>query len=331
MEGQLRKYRRVMLAVAAVLTVSGCGDSQQEPAQSHSVKNTEYPEQVFWGDTHLHTDNSVDAFGFGNRLDSEAALRFAKGEEVTASKGDKAKLSRPLDFLVIADHSDGLGALKTLYSTPRIAISLFGNDFLLRWHDMLHEGDESALRVVQEVTDGVSEGTIPDDIFDPEEDAKRTSELWAAHGETVDQYNEPGKFTAFMGYEYTPMPRGDNLHRVVMYRDGAEKVTQVSPFTTQESDNPEMLWEYMQAYEEKTGGKVLAIPHNGNVSNGRMFSMEKFDGSPIDRAYADTRAKYEPIVEMTQIKGDSETHPFLSPNDEFTDYGNMGWDQCNLS
>ncbi len=329
-EEQLKK-RKFLIACNAALVLVSCGDIQEKPVQASKVENTEYPEQVFWGDTHLHTDNSIDAFGFGNRLDAEAALRFARGEKVTASKGDAAHLSRPLDFLVIADHSDGLGALKTLYNTPRIAVSLFGNDFLLRWYDMMHESDEGSLRVVNEMTDGAANDTLPDDLFDPEESAERTSEIWKAHGKTVDEYNEPGKFTAFMGYEYTSMPGGDNLHRVVMFRDGAEKATQVSPFPARESQDPEKLWEHMAAYEKKTGGKMLAIPHNGNVSNGRMFAMQKYDGSPIDAAYAKTRALREPIVEMTQIKGDSETHPFLSPNDEFADFGNVGWDQCNLS
>ena len=148
----------------------------------------------------------------------------------------------------------------------------------------------------------------------------------------MDEYNEPGKFTAFMGFEYTPMPGGDNLHRVVMFRDGADKATKVLPFPSQGPDgDPEKLWDYMGAYEKSTGGKILAIPHNSNVSNGRMFAMNKLDGSPIDAAYAKTRALREPIVEVTQIKGDSESHPFLSPNDEFADYGVAGWDKCNLT
>jgi len=325
----MKRYLLVMTCAAA-LTVSGCTDAGDKPDSASKVENTEYPEQVFWGDTHLHTDNSIDAFGFGNRLDSEAALRFARGEEVTATKGEKAKLSRPLDFLVIADHSDALAAMKTLYNAPRIA--LLGDDFLLRWYDMMHESDEGSIRVVNELTDGAVNNTLPKDLFDPEESAERIGDVWAAHGKIVEEYNEPGKFTAFMGYEYTSMPQGDNLHRVVMFRDGADKATQVIPFSSQGiNSDPEQLWAHMAAYEKKTGGKVLAIPHNSNVSNGRMFAMQKYDGSPIDAAYAKTRALREPIVEATQIKGDSESHPFLSPNDEFASFGDTGWDKCNLS
>lgn len=322
--------KALLLAVcSAALAISGCSKDGGSGGSDATVANTEYPEQVFWGDTHLHTDNSIDAFGFGNRLDAEAALRFAKGEEVTATKGEKAKLSRPLDFLVIADHSDAVGATKALYEAPRIA--LLGDKFLLRWHDMMHESDEGSLRVTSELIDGAAAGTLPEGLFDPEESADRIKSLWTEHGETLDEYNEPGKFTAFHGFEYTPMPGGDNLHRVVMFRDGADKTSTMLPFASFDAGDPEQLWAYMAAYEKSTGGKVLAIPHNSNVSNGRMFAMNKLDGSPIDEAYIKTRALREPIVEVTQIKGDSESHPFLSPNDEFANYGDAGWDKCNLS
>ena len=316
-------------ACTAALALSGCSKINGDDSESANVTNTEYPEQVFWGDTHLHTDNSIDAFGFGNRLDAEAALRFARGEEVTATKGAKAKLSRPLDFLVIADHSDAMGATKAIMEAPRIA--LLTNKFLLRWHDMMNESEEGSLRVTAELIDGAAKGTLPTSLTDPAETRERTADLWEKHGEIVNQYNEPGKFTAFMGFEYTPMPEGDNLHRVVMFRDDPEKMSDTLPYGALGSQDPERLWSYMDAYEENTGGKVLAIPHNSNVSNGRMFAMNKFDGSPIDAAYVKTRALREPIVEVTQIKGDSETHPFLSPNDEFASFGVAGWDKCNLS
>ncbi len=318
----------IMAAGISMLALTACDDTGG--TKGAEVKNTAYPEKVFWGDTHLHTDNSIDAFGFGTRLDDEAALRFAKGEEVTSTHGIKAKLSRPLDFLVISDHSDAMGATKDLYNAPRLA--LMNNKFLLRWYDMMHENEEGSQRVTSELIDGAAKGTLPPDLFDPEKTAERVGDLWTAHGKVVDDYNEPGKFTAFMGFEYTAMPQGDNLHRVVMFRDGADKATQVIPFGSQgPMADPEKLWAYMDAYEKKTGGQILAIPHNSNVSNGLMFAMERFDGSPIDAAYAKVRAKREPVVEITQIKGDSETHPFLSTNDEFADFGDAGWDKCNLS
>ena len=249
----------MLAACGAALAVSGCKYVGDDPNGSGAnVENTAYPEQVFWGDTHLHTDNSVDAFGFGNRLNSEQALRFARGEEVTATKGAKAKLSRPLDFLVISDHSDAMGATKAIKEAPRIA--LLNDEFLLRWHDMLNESDEGALKVTAELIDGAAKGTLPENLTDPEAQADRTRDLWEAHGEIIDEYNEPGKFTAFMGYEFTPMPGGDNLHRVVMFRDGADKATTVLPYSSQGfAGNPEKLWEHMIAYEKDTGGKMLAM------------------------------------------------------------------------
>lgn len=311
------------------LMIAGCNNNVESAKDSSAVKNTEFPEQVFWGDTHVHTDNSIDAFGFGNRLDTEAAMRFARGEQVKSTKGVEAQLSQPLDFIVIADHAAALGATKALYNAPRV--ELLGDKFLLRWYDMMHESDEGSQRVTAELIDGAAKGTLPASFTDQEAQAERVGELWREHGDIVERYNEPGKFSAFMGFEYTSMPGGDNLHRVVMFRDDAQKATQVIPYSFQQSPDVEKLWEYMSAYEQKTGGKMLAIPHNSNVSNGRMFSMNKFDGSPIDAAYAKTRALREPIIEATQIKGDSETHPFLSPNDEFASFGVAGWDKYNLS
>ncbi len=324
----MRKSAQYWAAGLGAIALAGCSGTETAK-DSSQIENSEYPEQVYWGDTHVHTDNSIDAFGFGNRLDTEAAMRFAKGEQVTSTKGVEAQLSQPLDFIVIADHAAALGATKALYNAPRIA--LLGDEFLLRWYDMMHESEEGSLRVTAELIDGAANGTLPDNFTDQEAQAERVGELWTEHGNIIERYNEPGKFTAFMGFEYTPMPGGDNLHRVVMFRDNAEKATQVIPFSSQQSLDVEDLWAYMSAYEKKTGGQMLSIPHNSNVSNGQMFSMNKFDGSPIDAAYAKTRAMREPIIEVTQIKGDSETHPFLSPNDEFASYGVAGWDKYNLS
>ena len=157
----------------------------------------------------------------------------------------------------------------------------------------------------------------------------------AAWQETIaaaEEYNEPGRFTAFIGYEWTSNTGGNNLHRNVIFRDNGDKASQVEPYTTQPplgSDNPRDLWKWMAAYEEKTGGSVLAIAHNGNLSNGRMFPIiEAFTGKPIDREYAEQRAKWERLYEATQTKGDGETHPFLSPNDEFANFER--WDKGNL-
>jgi len=324
--------------VSVALLIAGCNVSEKENAKPATTSSTgeqemslpiaKYPTRVYWGDTHLHTADSVDAFGFGNRLSSEAALRFARGEKVTSTRGVEAQLSRPLDFLVISDHSDALGATRALYEAPRLFVR---DPILRRWWDMMHESEDGSLRVTAELIEAAAERTLPESLTDPASQAKRVGKLWRAHNETVDDYNEPGTFSAFIGFEYTPMPQGNNLHRVVMYKDGADKADTMLPFPSFTNPDPETLWAWMAKYEATTGGEILAMPHNSNVSNGLMFAMERLDGSPIDRAYAEVRAKYEPIVEVTQIKGDSESHPFLSPNDEFADFGITGWEECNLS
>lgn len=336
----MKNYRILNVMSLALLLLVGCNqqpNSDSVGTHPHSDKLVEssakstsntYATQVFWGDTHLHTADSVDAFGFGNRLDSEAALRFARGEQVTSTRGVPAKLSRPLDFLVIADHSDALGATRELYETPRLSVH---NEFLRRWWDMMHESEQGSLRVTAELIDGAATGTLPASITTQLSQGGRIAKLWQAHNKVVDDYNEPGKFSAFVGFEFTPMPNGNNLHRVVMFRDGADKADTVIPISSSANPDPEQLWAWMSQYEADTGGQLLAMPHNSNLSNGLMFAMTRLDGSPIDQAYAETRARYEPVVEITQIKGDSESHPFLSPNDEFAGYGVVGWDKCNLS
>ncbi|KEO86502.1 hypothetical protein EH30_11730 [Erythrobacter sp. JL475] len=327
----------VGLAAASLMTiaVAGCsGDAVLDPAQTGDGENTielaEFPDRPYWGDTHLHTDNSIDAFGFGVRLGPEDALRFARGEEVTATTGAKARLSRPLDFLVIADHSDGLGATRRLYDAPRWYVDwVIGDETVLRWYDLMHEGPEGSQRAIAELITAAANGTLPESFSDPEQAREGTEDIWNRQIGLLDRYNEPGVFTAFAGFEWTLMPDGNNLHRVVMFRDGSDKTRKVLPFGGIDAD-VQQLWEYMASYEKETGGNVLAIPHNGNLSNGLMFEMTMPDGSPMTAEYAARRAKAEPVVEVTQIKGDGETHPFLSPNDEMAGFGVKGWELGNL-
>ncbi|BDW80615.1 hypothetical protein MACH24_00530 [Erythrobacter sp. Dej080120_24] len=327
----------VGLAAASLMTiaVAGCsGDAVLDPAQTGDGENTielaEFPDRPYWGDTHLHTDNSIDAFGFGVRLGPEDALRFARGEEVTATTGAKARLSRPLDFLVIADHSDGLGATRRLYDAPRWYVDwVIGDETVLRWYDLMHEGPEGSQQAIAELITAAANGTLPESFSDPEQAREGTEDIWNTQIGLLDRYNEPGVFTAFAGFEWTLMPDGNNLHRVVMFRDGSDKTRKILPFGGIDAD-VQQLWEYMASYEKETGGNVLAIPHNGNLSNGLMFEMTMPDGSPMTAEYAARRAKAEPVVEVTQIKGDGETHPFLSPNDEMAGFGVKGWELGNL-
>lgn len=330
------RKRYIVLGAAALTLAGGAAwytgvfQPRASAAQSGNGEGTvalaDYPDRVYWGDTHLHTDNSVDAFGFGVRLGPEVALRFARGEAVTSTTGQKAQLARPLDFLVIADHTDALGATKRLMNAPR---ALVRDPTLRRWQKMMRAGGDESIRAVAELITAAANGTVPEAMRDPEANRQATTDIWQAHLRTVDLYNEPGKFTAFAGFEWTAMPDGNNLHRVVMFRDGFPTLGDTLPFPGLGSD-VESLWDYMAAYEKGTGGQALAIPHNSNLSNGLMFELTGPDGTPMDADYAAQRARWEPIVEVTQIKGDSESHPFLSPNDEFAGYGVWGWDLGNL-
>jgi len=317
----------------AALALSGCDSMDTgEPTEDQrgdgtaTVELAEFPDRPYWGDTHLHTDLSVDAFGFGVRLGAEEALKFARGDRVRSTMGMDAQLDRPLDFLVISDHSDAMGATRRLYDTPRILVR---DPTLRRWYDMMHESTNQSTMAVAELITAAANDTIPEALMDPERQAVATRELWDSHLALLDRYNRPGEFTAFAGFEWTLMPDGNNLHRVVMFRDGSVKTGQVVPFPGIDTQ-PEQLWDYMAAYEANTGGRVLAIPHNSNLSNGMMFDLVGPDGGAMSADYARQRARFEPVVEATQIKGDSETHPFLSPNDEFAEFGVAGWELGNL-
>ncbi|MFC1702783.1 DUF3604 domain-containing protein, partial [Pseudomonadota bacterium] len=299
------------------------------PARPYSLPaRRNFPMQVLWGDTHVHTSMSMDAGAFGARLGPEDAYRFARGEELTASSGQPVKLMRPLDFLVVADHSDNMGFFPRLFEgDPAFLADPTGR----RWYDMIQEGGDKGTEVAVEVIIGFSQGTFPSALWSsPGDPAFRSA--WDGAIEAAEKYNDPGKFTAFIGWEWTSNTAGNNLHRVVIYRDGADRASQTEPYTTVApigSDNPRDLWKWMQGYEDKTGGQVLAIAHNGNLSNGIMFpEIESFTGKKVDREYVETRNRREPLYEVTQIKGDGETHPFLSPDDQFADYET--WDQGNL-
>jgi len=285
-----------------------------------------YPTRPFFGDTHLHTAMSMDAGAFGCRIDPRQAYRFAKGEEIAASSGQRAQLSRPLDFLVVADHSDNMGFFPDLFAgKPAMLADPTGR----RWYDMIQAGKGADAAV--EIIVAFSQGTFPPALmYFPGTPPYRSA--WKETIAAADEANEPGRFTAFIGYEWTSNTGGNNLHRNVLFRDDGSRASQVEPLTVYPphgSDNPRDLWKWMQAYEDKTGGNVLAIAHNGNLSNGRMFPIvESFTNKPVDREYAATRATWERLYEATQIKGDGETHPFLSPNDEFANYER--WDKGNL-
>jgi hypothetical protein len=289
-----------------------------ERAQLGSI----FAEGVYWGDTHLHTRFSTDAGMAGTNLGPEEAYRFARGEEVISNTGQRARLVRPLDFLVVSDHAENLGLAPMIAESNR---DLLQTEYGRLLHDLVKAGEGYEAFMLWG-SEGIAKNR---DLINLH---KVQRLVWDRQIETADKFNEPGVFTALIGFEWSSinnMENPSNLHRVVIFKEDARKAGQVLPFSTFDSEDPEELWEFMHAYEEKTGGSVLAIPHNGNLSNGLMFAVERLDGRPIDRGYAETRMRWEPLYEVTQIKGDGEAHPKLSPTDEFADFGT--WDKADIA
>lgn len=294
----------------------------KSPYSPYAGRN--FPTLPLFGDTHLHTAFSMDAGAFGARLTPRDAYRFARGEELLSNTGQPVKLSRPLDFLVVADHSDGFGFFPQLMGGDPV---LLATPQGRKWYDQIKggQGAEAAIDIIQ----SFGRGQLPNGFPLPGTKAYRSA--WQEVIKAAEAYNDPGRFTAFIGFEWTSNTAGNNLHRNIIFRGNGAQAGLVEPYTTLKplgSDNPEDLWKWMAATEEKTGSEVLAIAHNGNLSNGLMFPMIEAFGRKIDRHYAETRAKWERLYEVTQTKGTGEAHPFLSPNDEFANF--EIWDKGNL-
>lgn len=307
-----------LLLGTTVAAQHGLPAAPPKPDREYSPDLTaDYPDRVFFGDTHLHTSYSVDAGLVGDRLSPDEACRFARGEKVTASLGHKAKLRRPLDFLVVADHAESMGLGPLVADRDLLALAdPIGRQLI----DLVAKGDfERAFRLQAKERNAGRPVLHRDEIRRP---------IWDRIVSAADRYNDPGKFTAFIGYEYTSTTNRDNLHRVVMFRDGGDNAGKVLPLSAVESSNPEDLWDYLENYAKNTGGRALAIPHNGNLSNGKMFDDVTFSGALLTAEYARRRQRWEPLYEVTQIKGDGETHPLLSTRDEFADY--YRWDRGNF-
>jgi Protein of unknown function (DUF3604) len=336
----VRKYLSSTLFSALALFASGfafagedLGDLDKDKAAKVFPAKPNYspyagrsfPTRPLFGDTHLHTAASFDAGAFGARLGPRDAYRLARGEEITSNSGQPVKLSRPLDFLVVTDHSDNMGMFPDLFAgKPELLADPTGR----KWYDMIKSGKgaDAAIEIIMSFSDGTFPKAL---VYAPGTRAYRGA--WMDTIAAAEQYNDPGRFTAFIGYEWTSNTGSMNLHRNVIFRDNGDRARQVEPFTTmkpQGSDNPVDLWKWMDAYEKKTGGSVLAIAHNGNLSNGLMFPVVEAFGQKLDREYVETRAKWERLYETTQTKGTGESHPFLSPNDEFADF--EIWDKGNL-
>ena len=304
----------LLLLVLGGLSMNAAAEG--EAPYSGSVGQN-YPKEVFFGDTHLHTRNSADAWSMGNlNLTPGDAYRFAQGSPVLAHNGMQVQLRRPLDFLVVSDHAEYLGAFYRFNVNDSLITK---TDVGRQWQTYVEEGDLAKFF-------GAFVNSMQNKEEDPALPAAVRQTVWSGVAKTADRHNKPGVFTAFSGYEWTSMISGNNLHRVVVFKDDADKVSQMIPFSGQDSLDPRDLWQALANYETATGGEVLSIAHNGNLSNGMMFPDETVGGSPIDEAYASLRVRFETVYEVTQVKGDGEAHPVLSPDDEFADFENWDWD-----
>ena len=289
------------------------------PQYLSAESKNEYEKVLLWGDLHVHSNFSFDAYSFGNTsLGPDKAYEFAKGLPVTAPNGELAQLTTPLDFLLVSDHAEYLGLFLGLErDDPKLKNSALGQ----RWLNYFKSGTQAPIsrEYVQMIERQKDIELLPE---------KFNRSAWSKLLGFAERYNEPGVFSALIGFEWTSMIDGDNLHRVVVYRDGMTKAQNMLPFSALDSPDPEDLWKFMGKYEKSTGGQVIAIPHNGNVSNGVMFSDKRVDGSDFNKTYTELRQRWEPLYEVTQVKGDAEAHPYLSPADEYADFET--WDQGNL-
>lgn len=262
--------------------------------------------QVFFGDLHVHTAYSNDAFGYSNDRTPDAAYRYAKGEPVTSTGGMSIQLRTPLDFLAVTDHAEYLGMF-TAMAQPQHPLNAteLGQQASSADVDVRYEAFGAFIRALRT-------GDVPTGFVDP----ANTLSVWQKIVETADVHNEPGRFTAFAGYEWTATVQGANLHRNVIFEGSADLPL---PFAATDSRNPEDLWTWLER-QRMRGVDAIAIPHNANVSDGRMFALTDWSGEPISAAYAARRTWNEPVAEITQQKGTSETHPALAPNDEFANF-----------
>ena len=266
------KQSALILAISACLSVSLNTFAQDVPRptdeQLKSLKSMDYspypqqnfPNQVYFGETHLHTSFSTDAGMIGNTLGPEDAFKIARGEPFVSSMGVPGRLSRPFDFVVVADHSENLGlAPAVAMSDPNLLAIPWGKEL----HDKVKAGKpmEAFDMFVAQIFKGE----------DPLVGSQVPRKYWSLETEAAEKYNDPGLFTALIGYEWSSAPDGANLHRNVIFRDGKDKADTIIPFSSYDSVDVEDLWDFMESYEKNTGGKVLAIAHNGNLSDGLMF------------------------------------------------------------
>ena len=275
------------------------------PMAAYAEEHSEL--QVWFGELHIHSGWSFDSYFLQVRSTPDDAYRFNRGHAIEHYGGETVRSRAPLDFMALTDHAEYLrfGQLLTDDDHP-LSQTEFGKRFA--------SDDVNISRPAFEQMTGKDPDDFPKFPGSLEEDSARS--VWSEYVALAEKYNEPGKFTTFVGYEWTALPESQNLHRNVIF---AGTDVPALPFSSVQSINPEDLWAWMDD-ARRAGDDVLAIPHNSNLSNGLMFESTDTAGNEIDASYASLRMRNEPLVEISQIKGTSETHPALSPNDEWANF-----------
>ena len=323
----MKSAMTALLLGASILTLASCSKKAETPGKTEVAATAIAGENeaeaalpanpdrnAYFGNVHVHTGYSFDALTNGSKTKPEDAYAWAQGKEITNSGiGGKIQIVTPLDFYMVSEHAEFMGVFNQM-SNPASPLSKLPIAARITSTDT-----NTALQAFAEVLRDLSAGKIDPAFTDP----VLAKSVWAEIVKAADANYQPGKFTTFAGFEWTSNPQKRNLHRVVMFRDTAHLPDLV--LSSLESEDPETLWAWM-AKQRDNGATLFAIPHNGNASDGRMFELTKFDGKPIDAAYNATRAKNEPLYELSQVKGTSETWPTLSPNDEFA-----GFEQWNYT
>lgn len=322
--------RRALLAGISCAVLASCDESARAPVGGDVASSSDDQEarsnaadmsadgdrQLLWGDTHLHTINSSDGFGNGGEnADIETAYRYARGLPVIHPRtGHRIQIDRPLDFLVVADHAEMLSVIRRLSeSEEKVMATPAGK----RLRDVYkNQGPRAVFREFINVSLGRANEDILRDLDTPE--IRKSG--WADQVAAAERHNRPGEFTALIGWEWTSTPGGLNLHRVVFTNTDGETAKKFLPFNSYASTQPEDLWDFFEKTHERTGADFISIPHNSNLSNGLMFSTKDSNGNPFTADYARRRSKWEPVVEVTQIKGTSETYMSLAPRDEFANF-----------
>jgi hypothetical protein len=293
------------------------------------------PTQLYWGDTHLHTSYSFDAFlNLNDSADPDTAFRWARGLPVIHPYTEaRVQIGTPLDFLVVSDHAEAMGVLRAIINHQEEFGELSGWDTVKRWITIttirvaVWAGYGSAVfkDVLPVKLDNWGSNPVTDPGNPPMDDSlgdisPTVKTSWGEIIDAAEKNNQPGNFTALLGWEWSSIPAGANLHRVVVTPNGRNQAGQYMPYGSDQSQYPEDLWAWLETTAERTDSEFIAIPHNSNISKGYMFDETTLRGKPMSAEYIETRRRWEPVVEMTQIKGDSETHPSLSPEDPFAGF-----------